>query len=125
LAFKLVVLRDGALRLFYVVEHYRVDETPDIEIGIAEAIEPDERADPVVGVAGHDGDVAVAGLIERPLRHRLEFECETEAAARENAALTGEHHRLRERAQSRLGVDDTIEPVGVDAEEGGLAVEIA
>jgi hypothetical protein len=45
-----------------MLQHARVDQPPDIEIGIGERAEADQPTHPVAGVARQDHHLAVAGL---------------------------------------------------------------
>ena len=118
-------MRHGLLRALDAAEHDRIDEAADIEEGVVEAGEADQRADAVVAVAGEDRYVAGARLLQCPVGHRLQLERKAQSGARQDAALAVEHQCLVQRAQLGLRRDDLIEARGIDAEEAGVAVEIA
>ncbi len=124
LAFKLLVLGDRTLGLLHMVDDIRIDEAAGIKIDVAIALEPHQGADAIVIVIGHHRDVAGARRGERPIRHRLQFEREAEAGAREQMPLPVEDDRLGQRAQRRLRAHHFIETLRVEAQEIGVAVEV-
>ena len=115
---------DDRLGALHEVEHVGVDEAPDEEIGVAEAVEADQRPHPVVGVAGEGDHLARLSLLDGGLGQRLDLEGEDEPGMGQDAAGTVEDDGLGERAQGGLGVDDLAQALKVQAQAVALAVEI-
>ena len=74
LALHPLILGDHWLGALHEAQHLGVDEAADEQVGVAEAVEPDQGADPVVGVAGQHDHVAAARLVERRGRDLLELD---------------------------------------------------
>ena len=58
------------LRALHEAQHVGIDEPADEQIGVAEAVEPDQRPHPVVGVAGERHDLAGGRLLDGVERQR-------------------------------------------------------
>ena len=80
-------LQAGALALQFLVElhrpagpvdvaqHARIHQAADEEIGVGEGIEPQQRADPILGLGRQDHHLATLGALHGPVRNlRIEVE---------------------------------------------------
>ena len=101
---------DHGLGALHEAQHLGVDEAADEQIGVAEAVEADQRPHPVVGVAGELDHLAAeacssasAGICSTSMR-------EGEAGTGQDAARAVEDDGLGQRAQGRLGVDHLAQP---------------
>ena len=107
-----------------MAQHPGFDKAADDQECIEEGVELDQRAHPVVRLAGKDGNLAVAGLLERPDRQRLELEGESEARTGEHPAFSVENQRFREGSERRLGGDELLEPAWILHRQQALATKV-
>src|SRR5205085_5343028 len=75
-------------------QHPRFDKAADIEIKVTELAEPNERADALVLVVGHNDDLALVGAAQRSLVDFLEAEGKGEAGARRHLTPSMDDSRL-------------------------------
>ncbi len=124
LAFELLILRRREVGLVAMGEHPRFDKPPDIEVEIAELVEPDERAHPLFLVVGHDDDFALLGAAQRVLADVLEAERKHETGARQHRPVAIEDRGLGQPAHRRLGGQHWREVLRIELKRGGRAVEV-
>ncbi len=104
--------------------HLRVDEAPDVQIHVEEAVEAHERAHPVVVFAREDRDLALPRKLQRRWRNRIDLQQIGEAGARPHRAAAVEHDGLGQLAHARLEIDDSVEQAGIALERHDVAAEI-
>jgi hypothetical protein len=105
-------------------QHPRFDKAADIEIKVTELAEPNERADALVLVVGHDDDLALVGAAQRVLADILEAERKGEAGARHHLTTSIDDSRLGQAADRGLSGQRRREILRVNRQRRRRAVEI-
>src|ERR1041385_5817619 len=124
LTLEALILRRREVNLVAMRQYPRFDEAADIEVKVAELTEPDERADPLVLVVGHDDDLALVGAAQRVLADILKAERKSEAGARHHLATSIDDSRFSQAADRGLSGQRRREILRVDFQRRGRAVEI-
>ena len=125
LALQFLVKTRGVIGGVDMREHPRIDQPPDVEVRVGKAVEAQQRAHPVLGVGRHDDDLAVLGLLERPIGNlRVEVEQQAIPGPSEDPPGAVEHDSLGQRAHAHLGGQGLVEAIGVEDQRYAPAVEV-
>src|SRR5690349_10590859 len=79
-----LVLLGREMRVLAMRQHPRLDIPADIEEQVAEFVQADESAHPLLAVVGHDDDLALLRAPQRILADILEAEAEHETGPRQH-----------------------------------------
>src|SRR5439155_16553203 len=123
LTFEALILRRRKVNLVAMRQHPRFDKAADIEIKVTELAEPNERADALVLVVGHNDDLALVGAAQRVLADILEAERKGEAGARHHLTTSIDDSRLGQAADRGLSGQRRREILRVNRQRRRRAVE--
>ena len=124
LALEALILGDGVLGALHIPHRAGVHEAPDEQIGVDEHLEANQRAHPVIGIAGEDDHLAVVGLVHRLERNALQEKRKGQPRAPEHAPVAAKHHDLGQRPERRLGYQEPVEHGGAADQRAPGAVDI-
>jgi hypothetical protein len=120
-----LVLGHGLAGSRNVVQHLRLDIAADPQIGVDQAVELDDRANTVVGLARDDDDLAVAGALDRPVRRRLLLQNEAFSHAQPDAPAAVHDIGLAQVPEQGLLGEDPVEQLRLVPDLARFPVDVA